>query len=243
MFLLRKIYKVLLSLRTSLWLLGLITFLFIAGAVIMPLREEFQSIHSGPMLQWLKAQPPGVTWWLWAIMGLLSLLSINTLFCSVESIIKKRKVTQWLLLISPQIIHIGFLFMLVAHLLSAAGGSQAFVTVAEGSLIKVSQDKTVRIRDIRVDLDPSGYIDDWQVNIEYIADGAVIHRSEIRPNSPSVRADMNINVKKIVQVYPFEAVLLQVSREPGAFWALAGGILFTIGILILIVLRIKMEKQ
>jgi len=242
MYVLKRIYEFLLSLRTGLWLLALITLLFAAGAVIMPLTEEFQSIHSGSMLQWLNAQSIGVTWWLWAIMGLLALLSINTLFCSVESIIKKRKVTQWLLLISPQIIHIGFLFMLIAHLLSAAGGSQAFATMAEGSLIKVSEDKMVRIKDIRVDLDPSGYINDWEVNIEYIANGAVIDRSGIRPNSPSVRSDMNINVKKIVQVYPHKAVLIQVSREPGAFWALAGGILFTIGIVILIGFKMRMEK-
>ncbi len=242
MYLLKKIYEFFLSLKTSLWLLILITLLFTAGAVIMPMREEFQSIHSGPMLQWLRAQPLSVSWWLWAIIGLLSLLSINTLFCSIESLIKKRKVTQWLLLISPQIIHIGFLFMLIAHLLSAAGGSQSFATVAEGSLISISQNKAVRITDIKIDLDPSGYIDDWRVDLEYIADGSVMQSSDIRPNSPYVRSDININVKKVLQVYPYEAVLLQVSREPGAFWALAGGILFTIGILILIGFKIRMEK-
>jgi hypothetical protein len=242
MYLLKKINEFLLSLKTSLWLLVIILILFTAGAVIMPLREEFKSIHSGPMLQWLKSQPLDVTWWLWAIIGLLSILSINTLFCSVDSLVKKRKVTQWLLLISPQIIHIGFLFMLIAHLLSSAGGSQAFANMREGSNIKVSQDKNVKVSDIQVDLDPSGYINDWVVNIDYIEGGEVTDRSDIRPNSPSVRADMNINVKKIVQVYPYEVVLIQVSREPGAFWALAGGILFTIGILILIGFKIRLEK-
>jgi len=50
----------------------------------------------------------------------------------------------------------------------------------------------------------------------------------------------NINVKDL-QAYP-EAVLLQVSREPGAAWALAGGILFMVGILALIALKMKMER-
>jgi hypothetical protein len=51
----------------------------------------------------------------------------------------------------------------------------------------------------------------------------------------------NINVKDL-RAHPREAILLQINREPGALWALTGGALFMVGIVTLILLRIKMEK-
>lgn len=229
------------SLRTSLWLLGIILVLFFAGAVIMPAHEEFQTIHSIPMFEWLMQQKPAVTWWLWGLIGFLAVLTLNTLFCSVESIVKKRKVTQWLLLISPQIIHIGFLFMLLAHLLSATGGSQEFAAAQEGTTLQITDNTVLRVKDIYINLDYYGYVTDWKVNVEYLSGGKAFKTDTIAPNGPSVQMGFNINVKDM-QVYPQEAVLLQISREPGAFWALAGGVLFMFGIITLIALKIKMEK-
>ena len=153
------------SLRTTMWLLGVLVIMFFAGAFIMPAHKEFETIHSMPMFEWLKVQPVAVTWWLWSAIGMLALLAVNTLFCSVESIIKKRKVTQWLLLISPQIIHIGFLFMLLAHLLSAEGSYQNFTVAMEGNMFRISDDAVLKIKDINIQLDNNGYINDWKVGI------------------------------------------------------------------------------
>ncbi len=215
----------------------------LAGAIIMPGRQEFQGLHSMPMFVWIQEQPLEVTWWLWGLIGLFAVLAINTVFCSIESLIKKRKVTQWLLLISPQIIHIGFLFVLLAHFLSAAGASQGQTVAGEGSLITLSDHRTViRIKNIDISLDFNGYMNDWEVALEYLSDGAVFHNDTIKPNDPSVLRGYNINVKDL-RVSPNKAILLQVNTEPGAFWALVGGVLFMIGIVILVVLRIRMEEK
>jgi cytochrome c biogenesis protein ResB len=232
---------VFLSLRTTMWLLGVLIIIFFAGAVIMPAHKEFEAIHSAPMFEWLKIQPVSITWWLWGAIGLLAFLAVNTLFCSVESIIKKRKVTQWLLLISPQIIHIGFLFMLLAHLLSAAGSYQNFTVAMEGNMFGISDDTVLKIKDINILLDHDGYINDWNVGIEYLRKGKESSAETIAPNHPSLLMGLNINVKDL-QAYPYKAVLLQVSREPGAVWALAGSVLFMVGIMTLIALKIRMEK-
>jgi len=238
--LLRHLSNFFFSLRTTLYLLGFILALMLAGAVIMPGRQEFQTIHSTPMFAWLKHQPLYATWWLWGLIGILSVLTVNTLFCSIESVVKKRKVTQWLLLISPQIIHAGFLFMLLAHLLSASGSYQVFGAVQEGNMIRISDSTVLRIKDIDIRTDPFGYISDWRVGIEYLEGGRVYKSDRIAPNDPALLMGFNINVKDL-QTYP-EAVLLQISREPGAVWALAGGILFMIGIFTLITLKMKMER-
>jgi hypothetical protein len=56
-----------------------------------------------------------------------------------------------------------------------------------------------------------------------------------------LKEGFNINVKDL-QAFPEKAVLLQVSREPGAIWALIGGILFLAGTIILIIFKAKVEK-
>ena len=239
--LLKRFTNILFSLRTTLWLSGFMLVLMLAGAFIMPSQKEFETIHSTPMFEWLKIQPIAITWWLWSLIGVLTLLTVNTLFCSVESIIKKRKVTRWPLLISPQIIHIGFLFMLFAHLMSAIGSYQKFAVVQEGSMLRISDNVVLKVKDINIQSDYNGYITDWKVGIEYLKEGKELSADTILPNSPSLRTGFNINVKDL-QAYPYEAVLLQVSREPGAVWALAGSVLFMVGIITLIALKIKMEK-
>ncbi len=132
--------------------------------------------------------------------------------------------------------------MLFAHLLSAIGASQKLVVAIEGSQLKISEDNTVmKIKDINIRLDYYGYISDWEVDIEYMTDSKTFQKDTIKPNNPSIQMGFNINVKDL-RPYPREAVLIQINKEPGAFWALVGGILFMIGILTLILLKIKMGK-
>jgi hypothetical protein len=212
-----------------------------AGAFIMPVREEYQEMHSMPLFQWLMQQPSAVTWWLWGAVGLLILLTANTLFCSIESIIKKRKVTQWLLLISPQVIHIGFLFILLAHLLSSVGGFKRYAVGIEGSLFDLSQNIALQVNIIKISMDSEGYMTDWYVEIEFISDGKTIKHDRLMPNKPSFRDGFGIYVKDL-QFYP-KAVFIEVSREPGAIWALGGGVLFTMGSIVLVAIKMRREDH
>lgn len=239
---LKNIIEFFLSLRTTIWLLCILIAVLFAGAFIMPARGEFQTIHSMPLFDWLREQSAGITWWLWCAVGILGFLTISTIACSIESIIKKRKGTQWLLLISPQVIHIGFLFILLAHLLSSTGGFMGNAVAREGTILKMPQDDLVlHIKNISLDIDPYGYLRNWHVDVEYISGQDAVIIDKIKPNKPSLKEGFNINVKDL-QAFPQKAVLLQVSREPGAIWALIGGILFLAGTLTLIILKIKIEK-
>jgi ribosomal protein S8 len=228
------------SLKTSIWLIMLLLICMFAGAFVMPARKEFQSIHGIPLFEWMIGQPLVITWWLWGAIIVIAVTVINTLFCSVDSIVKKRKATRWLLLISPQVIHIGFLLILFAHLLDAFGSYKDMTPAAEGSVVKISANEVVKIKDIRTRIS-SGYISDWEVAIEIYRNGFRYNSDVMRPNKPSIQPRYNIIVKDL-RVYPSKAVLLQVSREPGALWALAGGILFMAGIAILIVLKVRIER-
>ncbi|MEW6117170.1 MAG: hypothetical protein AB1553_09765 [Nitrospirota bacterium] len=238
----KQLLSFLLSLRTAIWLLCLLIIMLFAGAVIMPSHQEFQSIHAMPLFEWMNVQASGITWWLWASVIILVLLSANTLFCSIESIIKKRKATQWLLLISPQIVHIGFIFILLAHLLSSLEGFKGNAVAQEGTALEIAGSTVMRIKSIDLQIDPRGYLTGWSVDVEYLADGAVMQQDRLLPNKPSLYKGFNIHVKDL-QAYPFKAILLEVSREPGALWALAGGIIFMAGTITLIVLKSRRSER
>ncbi len=221
--------------------MGILLILFLVGAFIMPGNKAFQQLHSIPLIDWIQKQPVKDIWWLWGIIGVLAVIAVNTLFCSVDSIIKKRKVTQWLLLIAPQIIHMGFLFMLLAHLLSAFGASQRNANVMEGSRLRISDDTILNVEKIDIEIDYYGYVTAWKVDVNYISGNETLQTDRIMPNTPSVFKGFNVNIRNL-KPHPQKIALLQVNREPGAMWALAGGVLFIIGIVILIAFKRKIDK-
>jgi hypothetical protein len=230
------------SLRTTLWSLLFLLIMLLGGACIMPLKEEFQSIHSLPLFGWMKEQPLGITWWLWASVGLLSVLTANTLFCSIESVIRKRRNAQWLLLISPQIIHIGFLVILLAHFLSAMGSFKGMAVAREGASFNLPNNTTLQVRSITISVDSYGYVSDWAVDVAYLSEGRMVHEELLMPNRPSLREGLGVYVKDL-RASPEKTVLLEITREPGAPWALAGGVLFLSGTVMLVLLKTGREGR
>ncbi len=182
----------------------------------------------------------GITWWLWSAIGVISLLTANTLLCSIESVVKKRSARQWMLVISPQVAHIGFLFILLAHLLSAYSSFRGTAVVYENSGLRLPNGSEVVFRKIDADMDPMGYIKDWSVAVEYFERGRSLGGDRIRPNNPSFREGFGIYIKD-VQLQPYPAAMVEVSREPGAVWALIGGLLFMAGMIMLLLFKIKKE--
>ncbi len=238
----RRIAGFFFSLRTAVWLLITLLLLLLYGSILMPLREEFQSMSAVPLFRWMTGNSLGITWWLWGAVFVLSLLTANTLLCSVESVIKKRGARNWLLVISPQVIHIGFLFILLAHLLSSYGSFKGMTYVGQGTVVRLPNGLEVLFREIRADVDPAGYIEDWSADVSYFRGNREIANDVIRPNDPSFEEGLGIYVRT-VRMEPFPAALIEVSREPGAPWALAGGILFIAGMTTLLILKIRREEE
>ncbi len=230
-----------LSLRTTIGLILVLLCLFLFGSVSMPLNEEFQQLNFVPLLRWMADNPIGITWWLWCSLAVLSLLTANTVFCSVESLIRKRESRKWLLIISPQIIHIGFLLILVAHLLSSVGNFKGTAVVTNGSILNLPNGAVVSFPSINAVADPSGYITEWSAEISYYRDGGPLSET-IRPNEPSFIGGLGIYIKT-VRMEPYPTALIEVTSERGALWALAGGILFLMGTVILLVLKISREEN
>ncbi len=236
-----RILKFFLSLRTAIWLLMALLCLLFYGAVVMPENEEFLALHTEPLFQWMTKSPPVITWWLWTAIGVLSLLTANTLFCSIESVVKKKSARHWMLVISPQVAHIGFLFILLAHLVSGYGSFKGTAVVYENAVLRLPNGSDVLFRKIDVDMDPMGYMKDWSADVEYFKHGMSLGSDRIRPNSPSFRDGLGIFIKNI-RFQPYPVAMIEVSKEPGAVWALIGGILFMAGMMTLLFHKIKKEE-
>lgn len=242
MHILKKTINVLVSLRTAIWLMLAMLCLLFYGAVAMPLQEEFLALHEIPLFQWMIEHPARITWWLWAVLAALSFLTANTLLCSIESVFRKRESRQWLLIISPQVIHVGFLFILVAHLFSSYGGFKGTAFAYRDTIFQLPNGLEVKFDEVRADIAPEGYVKDWSADISYFRDGNYVSSDVIKPNDPSLREGLGIYIKE-VRTAPFPVALIEVSREPGALWALIGGILFTLGMSTLLVLKIRREDD
>jgi hypothetical protein len=147
-----------------------------------------------------------------------------------------------LLLISPQIVHLSFLFMLLAHLLSSLGGFKTFEVASEGKRFSMPDNSEMEIGQIRIATDPYGYLTDWRVDVSYLSEGKSTGGDVLMPNKPAFRKGVGVYVRDLRAV-PLKMVLLEISREPGAFWALIGGVLFVTGTVILLVLKIRREPQ
>ncbi len=241
MAILKGILGFFLSLRTTIWLTLLLLALLLYGSVIMPLNEEFQALHTVPLFPWLEESPPAITWWLFAAIAVLSLLTANTIFCSLESLIKKRGSRQFLLVVSPQVIHIGFLFILLAHLFSSYDSFRGMTYVGEGTRLSLPNNTSILFERINTGISPSGYLIDWSAEITRLDEqGKPAGRSVIGPNAPAFFKGFGIYIKT-VQPGPLTTALIEVSRDPGAVWALAGGVLFLAGMITLLIVKIRRE--
>jgi hypothetical protein len=230
-----------LSLKTTIILLLALLCLLLYGSLAMPLNQEFQLLSVVPLLHWMVDSPLAITWWLWASLGVLTLLTVNTFFCSFESLLIKRESKNWLLKISPQIIHAGFLFILLAHLLSSLGSFKGTTFVTKGSMLRLPNGLAVLFDSVNAVVDPSGYIQDWSAEVIYFEDGRQIAKEVIQPNSPSFEKGLGIYIKT-VRLDPYPVALIEVSREPGAVWAFVGGILFLVGTVSLLILKSRREE-
>ncbi len=235
----KNILDTALSLRTASWLLSGQVALFLAGAFQMPAMKEYSSMNSMPLFQWMLEAPPTVTWWLWASVVVMGLLALNTVICSVDALIRKRQGRHWLLVASPQIIHMGFMLMLLAHLLSASGGFKARVIAGQGQGFTLPEGQGMRIVKVLMELSPRGMpIDYWVDAGFYDSQGALVKEHRIAPNKPAFFSGMGFYVKEVRG----NAALIEVTRDPGTVPALAGGALFSFGTVALVALKIRRER-
>ena len=232
---LRKLYDKLGSLNLGLWLMAGVTLLMGIGSFVTG-PEETARLNSMPLIEWLTDVSTSTGWWLWLTVALLAVLALNTVLCSIESLRQKAGRTGLLMRLAPQVMHAGFLLIVLAHLFSAVGGFKEALQVGEWSEIGFPDGARVRIERLDAEVAAQGYVTDFAATV-VTSDG---RRGVIRPNEPFFYKGVGLYLKQ-VELYPVKFGVMEIHREPGAGCALSGAVLFTIGNIV-VVARRRREK-
>lgn len=230
MAILRKLYDKFGSLNLGLWLMAGVTLLMGIGSFATG-PEEIARLNSMPLFAWLTETPPATAWWLWLTIAILAVLALNTVLCSIESLRQKTGRTGLLLRLAPQVMHAGFLFIVLAHLISSLGGYKEAMQVGEGSTISFPEGRVLFER-LDAEVGMRGYVTDFSATVA-ATDG---RRAVIRPNEPFFFQGAGIYLKQI-EPFPRPVGLVEIHREPGAGLALAGALLFTVGNVVVVARR------
>jgi cytochrome c biogenesis protein ResB len=231
-----------LSLKTTVWTLFALICLFFIGAYVMPVyRDTFATMNDDILLNWVKstaASDLSLTWWFFAAVAGLVLLTINTIVCSFQAIKGKWKREDFLLRISPQIVHTGFLCILLAHLLGAVQGYKISGLMPERAAAPLPENRSLYLQEIRAQTDASGYIRDWAARVFLYENNQPVKSGVLGPNQPLFYKGTGVYLKSLSFESGPAAVLL-VTKDPGAGWALAGSVLFMLGTLTLLILKLR----
>ncbi len=219
-----------LSLTTTFWaLLIFILLAFVGSLYLVNNLAFFSGIDDVPLFSWLlESEELKKTWWIYVMIATLAILAINTIFCTVEAMYKRLGRTNIALTLSPQVMHIGVLFIMLGHLLTASIGFKTDITVIKGQKRPVTDTIAMSVDDIKVQTDENGYFTDWQANILWFEEGRRRHEDILRPLHPLYFGQFGLYIRSVT-TEPEESVLIRVSSDPGALWAGIGGLLLSAG--------------
>lgn len=235
-----KLLRVLTSLELCLGLLALVCVSMAAGSFSLT-GEYAAAINGMPLLAWLRAVPLSMSWWLWVTLVLLALLVLNTILCSSETLWLRWGRGGWAALLAPQLMHAGFLLIVLAHLLSAMGSSLHAIEVGEMTLASLPDGGRFGVAAISVTTTPQGMPIGF--SSELVPDlNRPAERIVISPNHPWFSRGFGVYIKQ-AEAYPFKRALLEIHHDPGAAMALAGGLFFTIGNVLLVMIRSKQRES
>src|SRR5574337_233903 len=225
----KSIMQFFLSLKTAFGVFAVFIVILLIGSLSLPGNLAFFSgIDDTPLFRWLaEAGTIPVTWWIYALIALLGVLAVSTVFCTIEALLKRMNRRRLALALSPQVMHIGVLFVMLGHLLTAAFGFKTDVLLKQGEQTMVAADTGVSLKDVRVWKDRNGYDADWEAKLVW-AEGKNSIETSLKPARPRYIGLFGL-YSKSVSLEPSPAALIRVCRDPGAAWALFGGVLLSAG--------------
>lgn len=227
----RAIYRFLVSLNTLLVVMCVFILLAFAGSVTLPANLAFFSgIDDTPLFQWLeKSENIKATWWIFGLVAVLAIMTSSMLFCIADDLLNGLSKKNMIKKLSPQLIHVGTLFVLLGYLLTSAYGLRTDVLIKKGSEETISPSSaSLYLEDLNVETDEKGYFTDWKASIRYVDSSNTSEVKVLKPAQPLYQEGYGIFIKSI-SMGEEPAALIRVCRDPGTGWALLGGALLLTG--------------
>ena len=216
--------KIFLSIKTYLWLTGISIGAFLIGSFYIPHNlAVFSGINDMPLFSWLSINNIDFDKfiWIYLLMGLMLLLWICTLICSLDAIIKRTNRRQLLRILSPQILHIAILFVLTGYAVSASTGYKLDVPM------KINDAQEVKGFDLKVDnleffTNPGESSTRWRVHLKIDNE---LHKLEV--GQPSFYNSVGFFVKSAQQKKM--STIIGLIYDPGVIWEMIGAVMFIVG--------------
>jgi hypothetical protein len=232
--------KFFLSTKTYLWLTGISIGSFLIGSFYIPNNLAiFSGINDMPLFSWLSQNNNDLDKfiWIYLLIGLMLLLWICTLICSLDAIIKRAARKQLIRILSPQILHIAILFVLIGYVISASTGYILFVLigyVVSASTgykldIPMNMDDTQEVKgfDLKVDdmeffTNPGESSTRWRVHLRINNE---LHKLEV--GQPSFYNSVGFFAKSAQKKK--KSAIIGLIYDPGVIWEMIGAVTFIIG--------------
>ncbi len=216
--------KYFLSIKTYLWVTGLSVGIFFIGSLSIPGNLAlFSGINDMPLFRWLSMNNDVFTalFWIYILLGLMMLLWISTMICSLDAIIKKTKLNGLVRTLSPQVLHIAILLVLLGHGISASAGYKEDVPL-DLNVPKEMKGFDLTVRDMEFFQNPGENSTRWRI---YLKINGTEHVLET--GNPAFYQGAGFFAKS-AQEEKMKAIIGLV-YDPGVVWEIAGAIAFVIG--------------
>lgn len=220
-------FRVLKSVKTALYIMGISMVVFLAGSVYIPKNLGFFSeINDFPLFHWLFDNRSDIdkTYWVYMQVVLMAGLSLNMTVCTIDALWERISLRIFIQKVSPHVVHAGVLLVLFGHLVSGGFGYKRDVPLHTGESVTV-EDLHILVE--RVDLvQVKGENQKrWRIKLD-IDTGDERVGAVIEPASPFFIRGKGLFAKSADEN---GRAVLGVVRDPGVPWEIAGAVVFLIG--------------
>jgi cytochrome c biogenesis factor len=218
--------KFFISIKTYLWVTGLSVGVFLAGSLYIPKNlAVFSGINDSPLMKWLLLNNEHVIklYWIYLLVGLILLLSIITLVCSLDAIIKRTTWKGLIKVLSPQVLHIAIILVLLGHGVSALSGYKQDVPIKMNETVKM-KGFDLTVNNIEFFKNPGENSTRWRV---YLAIDDDMHVIEL--GKPAFYKDVGFFAKSAQQKRM--KAIIGLIYDPGVIWEIAGAVIFILSAL------------
>jgi hypothetical protein len=214
------------SLKLTVWALTLLIGVFFLGAYVMPIYPKaHEGMNAMPLFEWWSTSGkdfPAINAWLPISVFLLAVLTLNTLVCTIRSL--RLSPSIW-----AHLTHIGFLLILLAHLLSASTGfKESNILLPRGHVVEVPRlNIQLKLENINYVPYPGGMPKTYSAEVTLIDKDKKI-RKLLGPNQPAFYDGIPIYLKNF-GFRPVPYAVCEIADDPGAMVAFIGSLIFLAG--------------
>jgi len=228
---LERIWKLLCSLKLTIWLASVATVLTMGGSIVMiKYPKTFGSIDQMTLSEWFSrfgSTRPALSWWLYLSSFAVVLLGINTFCCFIDWLPKFR--ARWRKS-GEYLIHLGFVLLLTAFVWGSAAGARS-----EGNRLRVGETLdighirpgyTLRLDAFEPTFGPQGRPDDMRSTLALLREGREVRRQTIHLNHPLMAEGLVVlpySFDQSADGFRFRTAAGTAELRPGSVLPLPGG--------------------